>query len=207
MKIRIDLKILFFLFLFFLTKQLKIYLIIMGFAFLHELAHLITAKILGFKIVEFRMMPFGFSICMVPNFKDFNRRMIKTNIIEAKKIIVAFAGPILNLIFAILFEKYNEPILCYSNLTVAIFNLIPIYPLDGGRILKSFFRILFDKEKANKYTNYISNFFAILMTMYIAVGILYIKNIYLILILGYVWILVIRENRRYEISKRIAKII
>ena len=50
MKFRIDLKILFFLVLFLITGQIKLYFIVMIFALLHELAHLITGLILGFKL-------------------------------------------------------------------------------------------------------------------------------------------------------------
>ena len=45
MRIRIDLKIIIFAIIFFLTKQLKIYAIIMFFCFLHELGHIVNGDI------------------------------------------------------------------------------------------------------------------------------------------------------------------
>ena len=72
MKFRIDLKILFFLVLFLITGQIKLYFIVMIFALLHELAHLITGLILGFKLQEIELIPFGFWIRLKPKIKDYN---------------------------------------------------------------------------------------------------------------------------------------
>ena len=67
MKFRIDLRILFFLALFFFKKQIKIYLIVMFFAMLHELVHAIIGSSLGFKLQSFEILPFGFHISLIPN--------------------------------------------------------------------------------------------------------------------------------------------
>ena len=50
MKIRIDLKIFIFLAIFYFTNQIKIYMIIMFFSFLHELGHIIAGIILKMKL-------------------------------------------------------------------------------------------------------------------------------------------------------------
>ena len=84
MKIRIDLKILFFFVLFYLTSQLKIYLIILIFAFLHELAHLFIGIILGFRPKYFEIMPFGFCINLRPKTEDYQKKILKSNIIPKK---------------------------------------------------------------------------------------------------------------------------
>lgn len=72
MKFRIDLKILFFLGLFFLTKQLNLYILVMLFALIHECSHLILGLILGFKIRSIELMPFGFFTDLQANIDDYN---------------------------------------------------------------------------------------------------------------------------------------
>lgn len=219
MKFRIDLKTLIFLGLFFLTGQLKLYLIVMAFALVHELAHLIVGIVLGFKPVEFELMPFGFWISLNPKIEDYNVHILKSNLVELKYIFVAMAGPLLNLLFVIIFgninftsgqfSNYNDAflplrqILIYSNLLLFLLNLVPIYPLDGGRILQSILRISIGKKDADDSMNIIANSAMILLTIVGSIAILYLKNIAVMLILAYIWMLGIRENKRYKLRKKI----
>ena len=74
-----------------------------------------------------------------------------------KKAIIAFAGPLVNLIImaiSIIYYKITEiseiagisiELLIYSNLLLFIFNMLPIYPLDGGQILKEKLQDAFDR--------------------------------------------------------------
>ena len=57
MKFRIDLKIFAFLVLFYFTKQIEIYALIMIFAVIHELSHLLMGIILGFKPDSIELIP------------------------------------------------------------------------------------------------------------------------------------------------------
>ena len=205
MKFRIDLKIIFFLILFCITKQLKIYLIIMGFALLHEFAHLLIGIILKFKPKEMELMPFGFYITLDPKIEDYKVHIQKSNIIEVKRIFVAIAGPLLNLIFLIFFAYTDlefKQTLMYSNLVIFTLNLIPIYPLDGGRILQSIFRLSLGIKRADKVVNVITNIFMIFLTICGSIAILYFKNIAIVLILVYLWDLVVRENKRFELKEK-----
>ena len=196
MKIRIDLKILFFLALFYFTKQIKIYLLVLGFAFLHELAHMLVGLLLGFKPKSIEIMPFGFSLNLTPKKEDFETKIKKSNLVELKYIYVAVAGPLLNLIIATLFSyirlKVNSEIIdlnTYSNLIIFIFNLIPIYPLDGGRVINSVLKINRGSLIANKTMKIIKKVTIILLTIASSIAILYLKNIAILLIIVYLWIL------------------
>lgn len=203
MKFRIDLKILFFLILFLITGQIEIYIIAMIFALLHELVHVLVGIILKFKLQEIELMPLGFWASLQPNYKDYKRKIKKSNIVEVKKIGIAIAGPLLNLVFSFILKD----ILAYSNLIIFILNMIPIYPLDGGRIVQSLSRIYLGKQKADKFVNVLANIVVILLTIVGSIAILYLKNIAIVLILAYIWELVIRENKRFEIKQKISKIL
>ena len=89
---------------------------------------------------------------------------------------------------------------------IAIFNLIPIYPLDGGRIIKEILHICIGLRKSEKYTYMISKTMIILLTAISSVAILYIRNISILIIVAYLWILMIIEKRRYDTRRKIRKI-
>ena len=151
MKFRIDLKIFMFLILFYFTKQIEIYGLIMIFAIIHELGHLLVGILLGMKPKKIEIMPFGVSISFNVNILDYNKKIKKGNKLDIKKIIVASAGPLTNLIIIII--TYNLKIdmikaimVIYTNFLIMLFNLLPIYPLDGGRILSGILHIIVGKQ-------------------------------------------------------------
>ena len=120
-----------------------------------------------------------------------------------KKIFVALAGPITNILMIIIFMNINLPLelkseIIYANLLIAIFNFMPIYPLDGGRILKEILYIFFGNWNSKKYINEISIIFMIFLTAVSSIGIYYLKNIAILLIIAYLWGLVINENIKYK---------
>lgn len=215
MRFRIDLKIFLFLILFYFTKQIKIYSMIMIFAFIHELGHLIAGLLLKMKPEKLEIMPFGITISFKINTKDYNKRIKNGNLLEIKKIMVALAGPLTNLIIIIIamnlnLDIINGLIIIYTNTLLMIFNLLPIFPLDGGRIVKGILYIIFGKRKSEEYTNDISIISTIIITAISSILILYIKNIALFLIILYLWYLVIKENikllKRKELYNKIEEI-
>lgn len=198
MKIRVNLQIFLFAIIFYLTKQIEIYAILMLFAFVHEIGHLLSGVILGLKVKSINIMPFGISI----NFEDYSNKYL------IKKIIIALAGPLVNLIIIILglYNSWSEEII-YSNILIGMFNLIPIYPLDGGRILKYITQLASGIKEAETLTYRVSNVLIILLTVISSIGVLALKNIGIVLILGYLWFLVIKENKKYRLKMRIFKLI
>ena len=212
MQIRINLKIFIFLIIFYLTKQIQIYSLIMIFAIIHEFGHLLTGIIMGLKPQKIELMPLGLSVSFKTTNKDYNKKIKKASVLSLKKMIIALAGPITNFIIAILFLFFNfglESILreqiIYINILIVIFNLIPIYPMDGGRIIKEIVHILKGWQNAYNYTNKLANITIIILTMLASIAIYYFQNIAILFIIIYLWSIVIIENKKYETKKRIQK--
>ena len=131
-----------------------------------------------------------------------------------KKLIIAASGPAVNFMLSMLFVIFNiemlgitQEILVYSNLLIGLFNLIPIYPLDGGRILKNILHITTGLKNTYSYINFISNTSIVILTIFSSIMILYLENISIVFIIGYLWYLVITENKYYMQRRRIYEII
>lgn len=208
MRFRIDLKIFLFVILFYFTKQIEIYAMIMFFAILHELGHLLAGLLLGMKPEKIEIMPCGLSISFKLTPKDYNRKIKYGNQLELKKIGVALAGPITNVIIMTIVLNININVfkglmILYSNLLLVLFNLLPMYPLDGGRIVKGILHIFLGKMKAEKYTNCISFVTLILITFIASIAIYKAENIAIFLIVLVLWGIFIKEDRIYEKRNKI----
>lgn len=198
MKIRVNLQIFIFALIFYLTKQIKIYTILMIFAFIHEIGHLVAGLILGLKVKNINIMPFGLSI----NFEDYSNKYV------VKKLIISIAGPLTNLIIVLLgiFNSWELEII-YANVLIGMFNLIPLYPLDGGRILKYIIQLSSSNKDAENITYKLSNILIIILTIIACIGIILIQNIGIVMILGYLWFLVLQENKKYRLKMRVYELI
>lgn len=203
MRFRIDLKIFLFIVLFYLTKQIEMYATIMFFAIIHELGHLLAGILLGMKPEKLEIMPYGIAVSFKLTPKDYNRKIKCGNQLEIKKILVALAGPFTNFIVILIVLQMNMSLfwillIIYSNLLLILFNLIPIYPLDGGRMVKAFLHIFLGKVKAERYTNLISFVTLIVITFIASIAIYEIKNIAIFLIILVLWGIFIKEDRMYQ---------
>lgn len=98
-------------------------------------------------------------------------------------------------------------LIIYSNILLFLFNLIPIYPLDGGRILKELIYIYAGLEKSYYITNEISNISVIILTIASSFFILIYKNVIIVFVIAYLWTLVIINNKNIKKIKEIWNII
>lgn len=200
MQIKINLQIFLFIIIFILTHQIGIYAWIMLFAFIHELGHMVAGILLRLKPKTLKFLPFGISI----TFETYEYKKM----LEIKKILIAIAGPLTNLIICLVtwILQINSEIklfIIYSNILIATFNLIPLYPLDGGRILKGIIKLKYQGIKTDEIVNKISNILMILLTGISSIAILYLKNLSILFILIYLWIIVIKENKKYNIKVKV----
>jgi len=139
----------------FLTTYLPAVLIAVGTGFLcHELAHKGVSQRLGFR-AEFRLWKAGLIISIVSVLISFGQFLFLApgavytysyrEPTERENGLMSFAGPVANLVLTGLFyvvSLFGDPwnFLGYFgfrvNLWLAAFNLLPIPPLDGIKVLK-----------------------------------------------------------------------
>ena len=181
---------------------------------MHECGHIIAGMFLGFKLKKIEILSVGISACFNINLDDYNKKIHNVSYLELKKIVIVVAGPIVNIILAFIFELFNislfnvsSEILVYSNFLITCFNLIPIYPLDGGRLIKYLINIFKGKKESYKFTYILSNYCIIILTFITSIIILYLKNISILIVLMYLWWLVISENKKYKKKIKLYKLI
>lgn len=104
--------------------------------FIHELGHMVAAWSYGWRIKSIELLPIG-GVAKTDEWGTVPAR---------EEIVVALAGPfhhvwmVLFSLFAYRLGWWSEAWTMYfieGNLFIALFNLVPIYPLDGGRVLQA----------------------------------------------------------------------
>ena len=105
-------------------------------ALFHELGHLIALHICNVPVYKIR---FGF----------FGAQIITGSITALQEMVCAIAGPVFSLILLFFTGKY--PALVLFGLCQGLFNLLPIPPMDGGRVLISGWRLIRDHDWKEKF--------------------------------------------------------
>lgn len=169
----------------------------------HELAHSYMAKRYGVNIESITLFLFGGVSSMEEMPRDPGQ--------EAK---MAFAGPLTSMIIGVvclfIYGNVIAPnpalaenpiyltiwILGAMNVILAVFNLLPAFPMDGGRVLRSFYARRMSYIRATQSAAAVGKFFAILMAIF---GIL-IGNLWFPLIALFIYVGASEEERSTQAS-------
>lgn len=101
---------------------------------LHEAAHLLVLRVLRARIHRLRLSGCGATILTEP-------------LSYSREILVAAAGPTVNLAILMLMAQ-DSPALALVNFCLFAYNMLPLYPLDGGRILRAALHLMFSEHTA-----------------------------------------------------------
>ena len=134
---------------------------------LHELGHSWTARRYGITITSITLWIFGGMARMEDLPEDWNVELY-----------VALAGPAMSVLvgaacYASLFVLPAQPVLvvvvgslAVINVTLAIFNLVPAFPMDGGRVLRALLARSRPYAEATRTAATVGKFMAVLMAIF-----------------------------------------
>ena len=143
---------------------------------LHEYGHALAARRYGIKTKHITLLPIG-GIAMLEKMPEK----------PAQELIVALAGPLVNFVIAAVLMIYlyasGQPLfatqfitltttdnfiqnLLKINLVLAVFNLIPAFPMDGGRALRAILALKLNRVLATRIAARIGQFIAILFVFW-----------------------------------------
>ncbi len=153
-----------------ITGQIFIFIICTTTAVIHELGHSYVASGLGYKLNKIVLMPFGAVVS--GDTKDLK---------FLDQIKIALAGPLINvfvsLFFIALWWIYPEiyaytDVIVSANLSMALVNMLPVYPLDGGRIIFAQLANKVGYDKAFTINKIIGIVFTILLASLFVIGVI-----------------------------------
>lgn len=118
----------------------------------------------------------------------------------------------MNVLLAILFSKIPleenlQMKIVYTNIILAIFNLVPIMPLDGGRILKEMLTQKMGNKDATIFMNDLTQVILVAVTLIYSIMILKLQNFAIFLLVLYLWYLKYIEDKKVKTMLKAYEII
>jgi len=134
--------------------------------FVHELGHFLMAKHFGWNVDKICFYPYG-------GFTKFNDGLNRP---KYQELIIMLSGPIFQIVYFLVVINFLtlSEIVLFSNYhySILLFNLMPIYPLDGGKLLNLFFNCFFSFRKGFKATIILSY-----ICLFVFICILFFRNL------------------------------
>jgi stage IV sporulation protein FB len=157
---------------------------------LHEFGHVMAARRYGIRTPDVTLLPIGGLARM--------ERMPRK---PQEELVVALAGPAVNVVIAaglLLVLLVAPPVgwgfsivegsfmlrLMYWNIVMVMFNMIPAFPMDGGRVLRAVLAMIMDYARATRWAAAVGQAFAIVGAL---AAIFYFQNPLLIIIAVFIF--------------------
>jgi len=166
--------------------NISYYALILSSLIIHEVGHMIAAWTVKVKVERCVIMPYGGEIELVGG----------QSLPPKKQLIIALGGPIATLICIaitpLLDPLFADPFLKIQLILLAI-NLVPIWPLDGGRVVLSL--ILIFSPKARNYVMFLAISLLLISLIVVVTFILIPKTLFLFVLSIFLLIKIIEEWR------------
>jgi Zn-dependent protease len=182
-------------------------LLLFGCVVLHELGHALAARRYGIPTRDITLLPIG-GVARLERMPEDPRQ----------ELVVALAGPAVNVVIAALLfvglalRGAPDPValevteasvvrgglaerLLFVNLMLVVFNMLPAFPLDGGRVLRAGLAMRMDHARATRTAAVIGQGMAVLFGIVGLMG-----NPLLLIIAFFVWMGASQENTQAQMK-------
>lgn len=194
---------------------LLLMILVLGSVLLHELGHAGAANLLGVKTHDILLSPIG-GIARLEKMPEEPIEEFKIAIagpLVNLLIFTVIAGPILLLAYVNIVEidwtmnNLAQPVvflslLAISNFILFLFNLVPAFPMDGGRILRAFLASRMSRQKATKIASLIGK---VLAAVLMILGVVYMRPIWTLIGI-FVFLMADIENRQEQETHKLRQI-
>jgi len=182
--LKMDIQLIVIIIIVYLAGYLKNFLIILFSMLLHEIAHILCAISFGKRVYCIRFMAAGIS-ASIEQYDCICRKL--------KEIAINLSGPVMNIcIFLLSYISILSEIISYpslkllrlSNLYLAGLNLLPVLPLDGGKIFKDILTYKIDIYSAYAYIRIVSKTIASILFVLGIIQIIFNNHNFSLMLLG-----------------------
>lgn len=188
---------------------------------LHELGHSLVAQAYGVKVHDVTLWPIGGIARLAGMPRKPSQEFLITAAGPAVNLVLAvllaalafgWIGPrtVLHIFstgrgFARLLDAQSGQslvvLLALQNILLAVFNLIPAFPMDGGRLLRSFLAVFFPFRTATRAASYIGQAVAVVL---LGVSFLPPVNLFLTLVAAFVFLAAWQERSQVMAVENLA---
>ncbi|MFJ7920430.1 stage IV sporulation protein FB [Lysinibacillus fusiformis] len=193
MKIKLHLLCIPLVFVMIFSGQLAYYAIIFFSLIWHEAGHLLAALLCGVRVKSCVIAPYGGEI-----------QFENPAVVQASSLLwIALGGPIATILgigLAFFMPELIAGKLISVQLVLLLVNMIPILPLDGGRILLAWLFLYYPKAQVVEMYYWLS--FMVATTLFLITLNFLPQSIFLAIICLFIWLQVLKEwrYRKYRIA-------
>lgn len=166
-----------------ITGLFKDFIYITLLIFIHEIGHTIGALIYKWKIKKIIILPFG----GITIFNELINKSLK------EEFVILILGPIFQILFYFILYILNieTPLITNYHYSLLLFNMLPIIPLDGSKLLNIILNKITSFKMSHLLTIYISLITIILLMIKN-------KNLVLYIIIFFILLKVIKEYKEHK---------